>query len=209
MKRFLQLLGLCVSLTSFNLLAYGPFDYTNPIHFKDKLPVVEQYHFNSNVESLLKGMTSSTPLGDLEYVVRAFPNHHRALNALARYWLKFETHGKMPPGANREKSADYWFNRAISFVPQDGVVKLLYAIYNHGLKKNTKALELYKAAETQIPPNQSAELHYNLGLLYVDLKEYELARDRAEKAYAMGHPLPGLRNKLLRLGIWNTSHKGQ
>ncbi len=44
----------------------------------------------------------------------------------------------------------------------------------------------------------SAELNYFLGLTYFDLKDFTKAREYADKAYALGYPLPGLRNMLAR-----------
>ena len=49
---------------------------------------------------------------------------------------------------------------------------------------------------------ESAEFHYNFGLLYIDLENYTEAREQAELAYAKGAPFPGLKNKLTRLGEW-------
>ena len=62
------------------------------------------------------------------------------------------------------------------------------------------ALLLYDSALKREPHN--AEVYYNLGLLYVDLDDFEQARASAEKAYGLGYPLPGLRRKLERLGEW-------
>jgi tetratricopeptide (TPR) repeat protein len=47
---------------------------------------------------------------------------------------------------------------------------------------------------------ESAEIHYNLGLLLIEMNDLDGAEREAKRAYALGHPLPGLRNKLLRLG---------
>ena len=47
-----------------------------------------------------------------------------------------------------------------------------------------------------------AEAHYNLGLLYVKQKEFELAVQSARKAYDLGFPLQGLRRQLDRAGAW-------
>jgi tetratricopeptide (TPR) repeat protein len=48
---------------------------------------------------------------------------------------------------------------------------------------------------------KSAELHYFLGLTYLDLRQYDQAQVHAREAYAMGHQLPGLRRKLADLGF--------
>jgi len=36
----------------------------------------------------------------------------------------------------------------------------------------------------------------------VELKEYDLALKHALRAYELGYPLMGLKNKLKRLGVW-------
>jgi Flp pilus assembly protein TadD len=67
--------------------------------------------------------------------------------------------------------------------------------------KVDKALEqLQQAVELQ-PENPSA--NYNLGLLYVQKKDYEQARTYAKKAYELGFPLPGLKNQLKQAGKWD------
>jgi tetratricopeptide (TPR) repeat protein len=47
---------------------------------------------------------------------------------------------------------------------------------------------------------ESAEIHYNLGLIYLELGEVDSSVKHAELAYASGFPLQGLRMKLKRLG---------
>ena len=56
--------------------AFGPFDYRTAT--KDKLKLVESYHFTPKVESLIGGQ-SGTLGADIDYTLRAFPNHPRAL----------------------------------------------------------------------------------------------------------------------------------
>jgi len=174
--------------------AYGPFDYTNPVHVKNKLPIVEQVHFTFNVESLKKGETGEDPMGDLDYTLRAFPNHHRALNAVMRY----ENSGK-------KRSADYfstecYLKRALAFKPDDGIVWMLYGIYKHKKKEYKDALQYYNKALKLM--HDSPDLHYNLGLLYFDMRMYEKSLLHAQKAYSLGYPLPGLKNKLVRKNMW-------
>jgi hypothetical protein len=41
-----------------------------------------------------------------------------------------------------------------------------------------------------------------MGLLFIKKKNYGEALKHAEKAYKLGHPLPGLKNKLIELGVW-------
>jgi tetratricopeptide (TPR) repeat protein len=47
---------------------------------------------------------------------------------------------------------------------------------------------------------KSAEINYFLGLVLLDLKDWDEAQARARKAYELGHPLPGLRDRLAKAG---------
>ena len=42
----------------------------------------------------------------------------------------------------------------------------------------------------------NANIHYNLGLVYLDLKDYPKAREHAQRAYELGFALTGLRKRL-------------
>ena len=179
---------------------YGPYDYTNPVDFREKLPIVEQYHFNSDVESL-RGTMPGGSMGDhIWYVIRSFPNHHRALVSMEKLWAQYERKGMTPPGMGSDKAPDALYKRAIDFAPQDGVVQLLYGIYL--VRKNQKdaAREYFVSADKLEPDN--SELQYNLGLMYIKLGDPDQAVIHARRAYAMNYPLDGLRNKLRDLGKW-------
>jgi hypothetical protein len=47
---------------------------------------------------------------------------------------------------------------------------------------------------------KSTEIHYFLGLVLIDLHDYDEAQKHAIEAYALGHPLPGLKDKLAAAG---------
>ena len=64
---------------------YGPYDYHT---HKDKLQVVERYHFTAVVEALTRGSQNTLAGGDIDYTLRAFPNRHRALLAMVPALLK-------------------------------------------------------------------------------------------------------------------------
>lgn len=181
----------CGELTN----AYGPFDYTDSNDKKHKLPVVEQHHFNSNVEKLISGQTGYLG-GDLDYTLRAFPNHHRALVAIAKLALREKT--RKPRGA--QYSAECYFDRAIRFKPNDGAVRTIYSNHLMKLGKPDEALVQLKEAVNFQPENPN--INYNLGLFYEQRKDYEQAKIYAKKAYELGFPLPGLKNKLMEAGKW-------
>lgn len=174
---------------------YGPYDYTNPAHQGGNLSIVESHHFTPRVEQL-QGGKSSLLLNDLDYTLRAFPNHHRALFALIRF---FTEPGHTMAGAGKLGSQpECYLQRALRFKPDDGKVSLLYGLYLHKLGKLTEAEPYYRAAVKEMP--RSAEAHYNLGLLLTDMKRFDDALPEARKAYQLGYPLSGLRRRLAQAG---------
>lgn len=174
---------------------FGPFDYR--IVPTDSRRVVEQHHFTARVETLQQGQSSNLG-GDIDYTLRAMPNHPRALMSMARLSIKEKK--ERPSGANY--SAECYFDRAIRFVPDDPMPHLIYAIYlqEHGRPAEVK--QQLKIAEELRKDPTSYDLDYNLGLLYLDVGDYERARIAAKRAYALGAPFPALKRKLKAAGKW-------
>jgi len=172
----------------------GPYDYNNGEERSNpqKIPIVEKFHFTSVVESLAHGSTSESAMGDIDYTLRAIPNHHRALNAMARFDIE---KGGIPP---QWHSAQCWFDRATYFRSEDGDVWLIYANWLARKQKNDDALEAYTRAKQLLPSN--AEVDYNLGLLYFKMGDYQKALASAKTAYAGNYPLEGLKRKLAGKG---------
>lgn len=173
---------------------FGPFDYTDPGN-ADSLRNVNTNHFNADVEGLRKGMSTSLG-GDLDYALRAFPNHHRALSAMMR--LGRRDRSDKVYGAHF--SVECYFLRAVEFKPDDSIVRLLYGVYLAGKKRYKDALEQLQAGEKASP--NDANLKYNLGLTLFELRRYEEAAAYAKQAYDLGFQLPGLRRKLESVGAW-------
>lgn len=163
-------------------------DYLNPAD-RGKLGVVEQFHFNANVEAL-RGGQSGTIGGDIGYLLERFPNHHRALSAMARLALRDKS--SQPRGASH--SIDCYFQRALSMNARDAQVRSIYAAYLLALKRDDEALAQLEAVIESHPEDATA--HYNLGMLHFKRKDYGKARTHADAAYARGFPLEGLKNKL-------------
>ena len=172
----------------------GPYDYTDPQarSHPSKIPIVEEAHFTAKVEQLIEGESDIDPAADLDYTLRAVPNHHRALNAISRYELK---RGRID---SRWRSADCYFDRALRFSPNDPVVRMLLGMHYAIRDRHQEALEAYRIAEQRMP--MAAELHYHMGLTLIELGQYDDAKAAAKKAYDNGYPLPGLRRKLEKLG---------
>ena len=175
--------------------AYGPFDYTDGEN-QPHLALVEIAHFTPSVEHLTKGNTGTLG-GDLAYTLRVFPNHHRALMAIGKLALRDKK--LRPDGAGY--SVDCFFDRAIRFKPDDGIVHMVYGIYFSQSGNLEKAIDQLELAVKLEPEN--ANINYNLGLLYMKKKNYEQARIHAKKAYQLGFSLPGLKNMLSAAGKWS------
>ncbi len=173
----------------------GPFDYRDKAHAAD-LQTVNTYHFNSDVQQLIRGQSTNEVLGDLNFILFHFPNHHRALRVMARYFLEG---GKQM----RFLSADCYFDRAIRGYPDDIVVRQIFSMYLARKERHPEAIEQLQVA-LGLQEGPSMELHYNLALLYADVKDYDRANEHAAAAYELGHPLTGLRDRLIRDGQWRS-----
>lgn len=169
--------------------AFGPHDYRDPKARGEPLYLVEMAHFTPEVESLTAGKTGEV-IGDLDYTLRAFPNHHRALSAVSRYGQR----GKVRWINPYVQSADCYFERAVAFAPDDERVRLLYG--NHLARKGEKdkAERQYQAALDLAPEN--VDVCYNAALFFLDIGKVERARELAQVAYSAGYPLDGLRRRL-------------
>ncbi|MEO5695839.1 MAG: ABC transporter permease [Burkholderiaceae bacterium] len=171
---------------------YGPYDYRTD---RDKLQIVERPHFPPVVEALIG--TKRAPVGgDLDYTLRAFPNHHRALNAAMRYGEKLKT----PHPGDMTFPVECYFDRALRFRPDDNVARMLYAQF---LERNQRTNEaLVQLARVESTAGDNAFTHYNLGMLYADMKEYDKAVAHAHEAYRLGFGKLDLRDKLATAGKW-------
>lgn len=170
-----------------------PLDYNDPVD-REWLDVVERAHFTAEIEALIRGKNVPLP-GDIDYTLMQYPNHYRALHAMARWQLA----NRRPPDAEY-LTVDCYYQRAFTFRPKDPTLYMLYGIYLHKAGRLDDAWAAYQRAEAH--GANSAEYHYNMGLLQIDRQDYEDARKHARIAYELGYPLPGLRNKLRRLGHW-------
>ncbi len=187
---FAQGVGSCGSLST----SYGPFDYRTD---RDKLPIVTGAHFTAEVEALIRGTTSRLPGGDIAYTLRAIPNHHRALVAMMRLGEKEKT--PQPQGSTY--TVECWFERAVQFRPDDGIVRMIYSTYLNKTGKAANASAQLDVASTYAKDN--AFTHYNIGLHYFDLKNYDKALVQAHKAMDLGFPQTALRDQLQSVGKWS------
>lgn len=173
----------------------GGYDYRSGP--RDVLARVEHNHFSAQVEALVKGDSSAYIGADLDFVLRYFPNHHRALAAMTRLAKRDKT--SRPKGAG--VSMDCYFELALRVAPDDGMVDLLYGMWLLDAGNKGAAQEHLVRAQGSVP-RDNANYQYNLGLGWFALGRYDQALDAAHAAYSRGYPLPGLRQKLEKAGRW-------
>jgi len=187
-----QAANLCGELKN----AFGPFDYRKVAILPFEIHLVEGAHFTEEVEQNVKG-SSSYVAGDIDYTLRAWPNHARALAAMSRQGMIEKTY--QPRGAHFP--VDCYFLRAFQFAPDDGTPHAVYGNHLIAIGKNEQAMAEFKRAVELEPDNPT--INYNAGLAYMKTKEYDKALAHAKKAYSLNFPLPGLRNKLIAVGKWD------
>ena len=172
---------------------YGPYDY---VREADKVPIVNQGHFSDRVELLLGGKSSATAGGDLNYTLRAIPNHHRALVATERFAEKT----KQDPPPEMQYTVECWYERALRLSPDDHVARMLYASYLVRKKRVSDAdiqlkRVLLKRADQPFTVN-------NVGLIYLDMGRPEEALAQAYVVEALGMTPSPLRLQLEKRGLW-------
>jgi len=184
---------------------YGPYDYRTATDFQKNL--VESGHFTAEVERLQRGTAQVRPGPDIDYTLRALPNHPRALKAMME--LAFRTKTDRPFGARWP--VECYFNRALRFTPNDPQVRVIYGVFLARRGRKQEAIEQLEAAQAVAKSN--GNIQYNLGLVYFQLQDYDKAREHAYVAQDLGFPLEGLQNMLKRAGQWrerkNTNDKDE
>ncbi len=158
---------------------------------------VEKYHLAPGQDKLMHGRYSYA-MADARFMLAYFPNNPNALKLAMEIALQWPEH-------NME--AEPYFEKAIDAYPQHSETYLIYGVYLHRLGKIEDAAAKYKKAIEQ--DSRSAEAYYNLGLALVALDRFDEANVAAHKAYALGHPLPGLKNELKSHDAWQPVKKNE
>lgn len=175
---------------------FGPFDFRTAS--RDHINLVERVHFTPGVETLTRPSTTmyGDMAGDIGYTLHVFPNHHRALMTLMR--LGERDHSEQPKGA--KFTIECYFIRAVTFRPDDTVSRSLYALYLNKHSRKEEAIRQLDAAIEHAKENPLSE--YNIGMVFLELREFDRALAQAHKASAMGIARTELEEALKRAGHW-------
>lgn len=90
---------------------------------------------------------------------------------------------------------------AIRLAPSDPKPYLGLAIVLRGDKMLAEARSVLEQG-LAAAGDEAVELHYNLGLICIELADFDCALRHAQVAYAEGYPFPGLKNRLADRGLW-------
>lgn len=176
----------------------GPYDFRT---VPDKIRRdVEANHFTPQVQQLRRGQSVRVRGGvgrDIDYTLHLMPNHPYALLAMTR--LAEREKVLKPRGAQYPVTC--YFDRAIGFVPDDYRVRVIYGLYLAGTGNAAEARQQLEIATLKAPDD--ADVQYNAGLAYFELKDFDKSLEHARRAYELGFALPGLRRKLEAEGKWS------
>jgi predicted Zn-dependent protease len=154
---------------------------------------VMTHHFGPGREEVAIGRFGAA-LAHFEFLLNYFPNHPQTLVELSELCLKWKS-------PICDAAAERRFQAAIQRNPEAAQSYVVQGLYFHRNNRLDEAVKSYSRA-IELAPN-SINAHYNLGLAYTDLQQYDLANQHAQKAYALGVSLPGLRARLEKAGKWN------
>ncbi|HEX9812409.1 MAG TPA: tetratricopeptide repeat protein [Burkholderiales bacterium] len=213
---------LCIADANYG--QFGPYNYYNPP--KGALQLVESAHMRTVIAGDRHRGNWCAYYGNLDYTLRAFPNHPEALVLMAEYLdvrspcsnnnARSSSKGKSPlelaaaieAGAWHERTADYYFKKGIRYKPKDApnsVVNypethVLYGKYLYTHKRSEDALTQFKDAIKLEP--RSAEAHYYLGLILFEKNDTEAAKRHIQTGYKISQPPVELKQKLINIGQW-------
>jgi tetratricopeptide (TPR) repeat protein len=151
----------------------------------------ELYHIGPGIDRM-KGKNYPGALQDFQFILDVFPNHPQALALLSDLC---DLQWRAP-----QCDIDSRFEAAIARNENAAPTYLIYGMHLQRRNQLPQAVESYKKS-ISINPN-SANAHYNLALAYFDQKQLEQSNREAQIAYALGIPLPGLKDKLTRAKAW-------
>jgi tetratricopeptide (TPR) repeat protein len=167
----------------------GNMDYYSPA-YQSGLNAVETYHLGP-CEKALQGRNFPKAVAECHFILRIYPNHPRALLLMAKTCEQW---------ASPMCRIDEYFERAIQVSPTAAPTYVVQGIHLHNVKRYAQAKQSYEMALKL--DDTSVNAHYNLGLTCFELKDYACANEHAQKAYALGATVPGLRDKLQKAGQW-------
>lgn len=185
----LTMLNLTAFAAESNLDYYAPRDVVQNNFYAN----VINYHLQPGRDDMQTGHYDRS-MHNFEFILNYYTNHPEALIGLSELCARWKS-----PVC--DSVAERRFQRAIERNPRAALSYVVQGLHLHRKNKLEEAVKSYKQAIELSPDSVNA--HYNLGLAYTDSKQYELANLHAQKSYALGVRLTGLRTRLEKVGKWN------
>ncbi len=192
----------------------GPYDYTDrSTRSVDLQRIVTKAHLKpQHLRGAIAGTPSMVPYQNLQYTLRAIPNHHEALFAMGLYQYKVRKYHPKFFQQRLRKHERYrdmacWFERALRLAPHDVGIYNAHGRYLHMTGQRKAALEAFQKVTELVP--DSAQGHYNVGLAYYSLGQYAQAAQSARRAEELGHTRRELQTRLKRKGHWSAKKHGE
>ena len=181
--------------SSFACAAAPPIDFNKandyyPARGSNQLKVVELYHLGP-CEKWLRARNYQQTYNECDFILKIFPNHPQALVLVLEACERWNS-----PLCNASDLLD----RAVAVNPAAPLTFVIEGMHQHRMHQYGRAIQSYQHALDLDPSLMNA--HYNLALTYVETRQFDLANEHAQQAYALGATLPGLRNMLQASGHW-------
>ena len=93
-----------------------------------------------------------------------------------------------------------YFERALRFKSDDAIVRMIYSTYL--TKNNRQAEAIAQLEQATVLAGENGFTHYNVGLIYFDMKLYDQSLARAHRAMALGFENEVLRDLLKNAKQW-------
>jgi tetratricopeptide (TPR) repeat protein len=153
---------------------------------------VEQNHLGKAFDNLRSGRPGRLLVAknELDAILNQWPNHPRVLALQANTLMRLGQADQIGP----------YFERAYQVTPAAAELHVAHGFVLLRMGKVDEAIARLKRG-VELDAN-SVDGHYNLGLALVLAKRFDEANRHAQLAYALGHPLPGLREQLERARAW-------
>ena len=201
MKRRLAIsLATCTGLISASMFASAAHAQQGPYNYFSRTPETERvlrsnetHHLGKGTDYLRAGTTAGlgSAKSEFDFILNLWPNHPGVLS------LQADTLIRLGQGHLIEQ----YFGRAYQMTPDVAQLRVVHGV---ALLRQNKVKESIEQLRRGVELDESSvNGHYNLGLALVSAKRYEEANLHAQRAYALGHPLPGLRDQLKRAKAWN------
>lgn len=190
----------------------GPWDYYDPINSQPNganpmgnIKRVTNVHLTPGMLRMEK-RASGTFSGDIDYTLRAIPNHPAGLDLASRLEKRLAQPGaeltNLLKYEKPKRDTECYFQRAIALAPNRFYTYVMYGIHLHRFGKYDAANNAY--ARALALGSNTIETNYNYGLSLVKSGRLAEAEQQAKIAYQGGFPLPGLRNMLQQRGFCKT-----